>query len=61
MGKIADIHGLYFSNLTIIKGRGNQFDPDMVDAFLQIHEQFKSVAITFADSETLLSASKQKK
>ncbi len=45
----------------IKQGRGSQFDPDMVDAFLQIHEQFKNIAITFVDSETLLSESTKKK
>jgi adenylate cyclase len=35
----------------IIKtGRGVHFDPDMVDAFLEIHERFKTVARKFADS-----------
>jgi len=34
----------------IKKGRGTNFDPDMVDAFLEIHEQFRSIAREFADS-----------
>jgi putative two-component system response regulator len=34
----------------IIKnGRGTHFDPDLVDAFLEIHEQFREVAREFAD------------
>jgi adenylate cyclase len=35
----------------IKKGRGNHFDPDMVDAFLEIHEQFRNIAREFADSQ----------
>ncbi|MFA5322247.1 MAG: CHASE2 domain-containing protein [Smithella sp.] len=34
----------------IKKGRGTHFDPDMVDAFLEIHEQFRNIAREFADS-----------
>lgn len=34
----------------IKKGRGTDFDPDLVDAFLDIHEQFRTVARDFADS-----------
>ena len=33
----------------IKKGRGTHFDPDMVDAFLEIHEQFRNIAREFAD------------
>ncbi|GAK60781.1 AmtB protein [Candidatus Vecturithrix granuli] len=33
----------------IKKGRGTHFDPDMVDAFLEIHEQFRNIACEFAD------------
>jgi putative two-component system response regulator len=31
---------------------GQHFDPDVVDAFMQIHPQFYAVALTFVDSET---------
>jgi len=31
---------------------GQHFDPDVVEAFLQIQQQFHAVALTFADSET---------
>jgi len=34
----------------IKKGRGTRFDPDMIDAFLEIHEQFRNIAREFADS-----------
>jgi HD-GYP domain-containing protein (c-di-GMP phosphodiesterase class II) len=33
----------------IKKGRGTHFDPDIVDAFLEIHEQFREIARKFAD------------
>ncbi len=33
----------------IKKGRGTHFDPDLVDAFLEIHEQFRDIALKFAD------------
>jgi len=35
----------------IRKGKGNHFDPDMVDAFLAIKEEFRQIAIEFADSD----------
>lgn len=33
----------------IEEGRGSHFDPDMVDAFLKIQEDFKRIAAQFAD------------
>ncbi len=33
----------------IVEGRGNHFDPDVVDAFLEEQEQFKEIAIEMAD------------
>ena len=33
----------------IREGRGTHFDPDMVDAFLEIHEDFRRIALEFAD------------
>ncbi len=35
----------------IKKARGTLFDPDMVDAFLEIHEEFRNIARKFADSK----------
>jgi adenylate cyclase len=35
----------------IKEGRGTHFDPDMVDAFLEIQEQFRKIAYEFADSQ----------
>ncbi|MCW5604212.1 MAG: two-component system response regulator [Burkholderiales bacterium] len=33
----------------IREGRGSHFDPDMVDAFLDIHEEFRGIAARFVD------------
>ena len=35
----------------IREGRGSHFDPDIVDAFLEIHEAFRKIAIKYADSD----------
>jgi putative two-component system response regulator len=35
----------------IREGRGQHFDPDMVDAFLEIEEEFNVIAERYADSE----------
>ena len=35
----------------IREGRGQHFDPDMVDAFLDIEEEFHAIAERYADSE----------
>ncbi len=35
----------------IVQGRGSQFDPDMVDAFLQLGEEFQGIALRYADSD----------
>ena len=35
----------------IIQGRGSHFDPDMVDAFVQLQDQFHAIALRFADSD----------
>jgi len=34
---------------TIIEGRGSRFDPDVVDAFLSIQEEFRAIAVQYAD------------
>ncbi len=36
----------------IESGRDNHFDPDMVDAFVVIQDEFRLIAVTYADSET---------
>ncbi|CAA7624793.1 two-component system response regulator [Magnetospirillum sp. SS-4] len=33
----------------IVEGKGNRFDPDVVDAFLGIQEEFRSIARQYAD------------
>ncbi|MDD2845898.1 MAG: two-component system response regulator [Rhodoferax sp.] len=35
----------------IIEGRGSHFDPDMVDAFVQLQDQFRTIAARFVDSD----------
>ena len=35
----------------IRQGRGSHFDPDVVDAFLAIQDQFQAIAARFADSD----------
>ena len=35
----------------IVAGRGGHFDPDMVDAFLGIQEEWRRIAIDFADDQ----------
>ena len=38
----------------IFQGRGTQFDPDMVDAFIDIQYEIQYIAERFADTETSL-------
>ncbi len=40
-------------------GRGQHFDPDLVDAFLQIHEAFRHIAESLADSDEALAAKRR--
>ncbi|MDS4027958.1 MAG: two-component system response regulator [Candidatus Contendobacter sp.] len=35
----------------IIEGRGNHFDPDMVDAFIEVQHEFKAIAQRYSDSD----------
>lgn len=35
----------------VVEGRGTQFDPDILDAFLEIEDDFRQIALEFADSE----------
>ena len=35
----------------IAEGRARHFDPDLVDAFLEIHEEFRAIALRFADTD----------
>ncbi len=38
----------------IFQGRAAHFDPDMVDAFIEIQDDFAAIAARFADDDTLL-------
>jgi putative two-component system response regulator len=33
----------------IVEGKGKHFDPDLVDAFLELQDTFRNIALTFAD------------
>ncbi len=35
----------------ILEGKGTQFDPDIVDAFHGVHEEFQRIAQTYADND----------
>ena len=41
----------------IVQGRGSHFDPDVVDSFLEIQEEFRSIAQRYADAEIAPQAS----
>ena len=43
----------------IVEGRGKHFDPDMVDAFLALADQFQAVALRYVDSDAELHAKAQ--
>jgi putative two-component system response regulator len=40
----------------IIEGKGSHFDPDIVDAFVELAEEFRAVALRFSDSDSDLEA-----
>lgn len=40
----------------LVEGRGKHFDPDVVDAFLALEEEFQAIAERYADSEEALQA-----
>ena len=40
----------------IVEGRGSHFDPDLVDAFLAVQEEFRAVAQRYTDSDAELQA-----
>ena len=40
----------------IREGRGTHFDPDMVDAFLEIEDEFAAIAERFIDGEAEVAA-----
>ena len=39
----------------IAQGRGSHFDPDLVDSFLAIQDEFHAIALRYADSDCDLS------
>jgi putative two-component system response regulator len=45
--------------LIMIEGRNNHFDPDMLDAFLTIQEEFKTIAKRFSDTDADLKAKQE--
>ena len=38
----------------VFQGRGQHFDPDIVDAFIEIQNEFRDIATRFADSDANL-------
>lgn len=40
----------------IIEGKGRHFDPDIVDAFLELQEEFQAIAARFIDNESDIKA-----
>jgi putative two-component system response regulator len=43
----------------IIEGKGTHFDPDIVDAFVLRQEDFRAIAIRFADSDADMAMKKE--
>jgi putative two-component system response regulator len=39
------------ATIIIIEGRGKHFDPDLVDAFIELQVEFKAIAARFSDSD----------
>ncbi len=35
----------------MLEGKGKHFDPDVIDAFLELQDTFKEIAKTYADSD----------
>ncbi len=44
----------------IVEGRDSHFDPDIVDAFLVVAEQFRDVALKFADNDEAIAEKAQR-
>ncbi|HSI43638.1 MAG TPA: two-component system response regulator [Methylotenera sp.] len=38
----------------ILQGRAQHFDPDMVDAFIELQEEFRSIAASYADNDQVM-------
>jgi putative two-component system response regulator len=43
----------------IVEGKGTHFDPDMVDAFVGLAEEFRAIATRFADSDETMEKKKE--
>lgn len=43
----------------IVEGKGKHFDPDIVDAFLPLQDEFQSIASRFSDSDADIKAKEQ--
>jgi putative two-component system response regulator len=43
----------------IFEGRGTHFDPDMVDAFMQLQTEFQAIALRYADSDDDMAVKKE--
>ncbi|MDE2427093.1 MAG: two-component system response regulator [Burkholderiales bacterium] len=44
----------------IVEGRGQHFDPDMVDAFVEIQEEFRAIATHYTDSDDDIHAQQER-
>lgn len=44
----------------IIEGKGSHFDPDMVDAFISLQDEFRAIALRFHDSDQVMAEKKQR-
>lgn len=44
----------------IVEGRGQHFDPDMVDAFVEIQEEFRAIATRYTDSDDDIHAQQER-
>lgn len=43
----------------ILDGKGAHFDPDMIDAFQELHDEFRAIAIRFHDSDIDMAKKKE--
>ncbi|RZT03917.1 putative two-component system response regulator [Duganella sp. CF402] len=44
----------------IIDGKGSHFDPDMVDAFVELVDEFRAIAARFHDSDEVMAEKKER-
>jgi putative two-component system response regulator len=43
----------------IVEGKGSHFDPDMVDAFVELQDEFRAIAARYADSDEDMAKKKE--